>query len=449
MKNLILFLLSFFALTAVAAPPPPIQYGPGTTNTPANWTNTVRGAVAAATNLKYTNVHIFGLEIPFGIVATTNTQHVTEPETIGNFVLDLQFQRANANMTARNLGVILGGHDNTCYGGDGAVVSGTENVLKQDVGAGIILAGTGNVLGYTNDNLLVPLNVQAGFIGAGNGNLMEVGWYSGIVAGDGNRLNADYGFIGGGQHNVISNQFGSILGGQRNKVGADYATAIGNSVTNTEPYSVRAGYSTYGMTINSNGAVRLDWSFVSGGFDIYDEVLGNVFSIDSAGEATFAGEVNAGTFLGSFSGNGAGITGVVLTRYTTYAAGTAYTLTATPAALDFGTTDPTITIAVAGTYLIQSGVGVNYNGATYTGTPSMAFKLRRTNNTAADLANGARSVALPVLTSFTGGDAFPLPGVVYTATAGDIVTIFGSVSALPSAGSVTVTSADIVAIRIQ
>lgn len=136
------------------------------------------------------------------------------------------------------------------------------------------------------------------------------------------------------------------------------------------------------------------------------------------------------------------------TNYTSYAAGTAYSLTDTAAQLNFGTTDPSITILQAGTYLIRGAVGIKYNGSTYGAAQTATLKFRRTNNTAADLSNGARTVVMPVLTVFTGGDTFILPSIIYTATAGDIVQIFGSVSAAPSAGSVDTDSAEIIAQRL-
>jgi hypothetical protein len=136
------------------------------------------------------------------------------------------------------------------------------------------------------------------------------------------------------------------------------------------------------------------------------------------------------------------------TNFTSYASGTAYTLTVTPAQLAFGTTSPSITIQNAGTYTIRAGIGVKYVSATYAGAQTVTLKLRRTNNTPADLTNGGRTVELPVLTTFTGGDVMTTPEIIYTATAGDIVQIFGSISATPSAGSVQTDSAEIVAVRV-
>jgi hypothetical protein len=150
---------------------------------------------------------------------------------------------------------------------------------------------------------------------------------------------------------------------------------------------------------------------------------------------------------GFITGTGTGRT-PILTNFTSYASGTAYTLTGSAAQLAFGTTSPGITIQNGGTYLIQGSVGVKYNGATYAGAQTITLKFRRTNNTATDLTSGSRTVELPVLTTFTGGDVMNLPSVVYTATAGDIVQIFGVVSATPSAGSVQTDSAELLAIRL-
>lgn len=137
-----------------------------------------------------------------------------------------------------------------------------------------------------------------------------------------------------------------------------------------------------------------------------------------------------------------------VTNFTSYAAGTAYTLTGTSAQLDFGTTDPIDTINQAGTYLIFATVGVLYSGATYAGAQTVTFKLRRTNNTAADLTGASRAVELPVLTTYTGGDIVSLPPIIYTATSGDVIGFFWILSATPAAGSVQTTSAEIVAIRL-
>lgn len=157
-----------------------------------------------------------------------------------------------------------------------------------------------------------------------------------------------------------------------------------------------------------------------------------VLNIDSAGTVA--------NFLSASSAN----------NYTVYAAGTAYSLTATPAALDFGTTDPTKVIDVAGTYLIFSRAYLKYNAATYAGTQTATIKLRRTNNTAGDLTNATTTATLRIITTITDTvGIMELPPVLYTtANIDDSISIFGSVSAVPAAGSVDVTEASIVAIRL-
>lgn len=133
-----------------------------------------------------------------------------------------------------------------------------------------------------------------------------------------------------------------------------------------------------------------------------------------------------------------------------YAVGTAYSLTNTAAALDFGTTDPAIVIAQAGTYLIRGRVLIKYNAATFAANRTVTLKFRRTNNTAADLTNGSTAPTTDIITLITGTWLeCQLPEVVYSTTATtDSITIFGSVDVVPSAGSLDATEAHILAQRI-
>lgn len=133
-----------------------------------------------------------------------------------------------------------------------------------------------------------------------------------------------------------------------------------------------------------------------------------------------------------------------------YASGTAYTLTATAAALDFGTTDPALTISAAGNYRITASYIVNYVGATTT-NQFVTMKLRRTNNTAADIANSSQDFTLGTFASTT-FTAFTSTGreVGYTtANANDSITIFGNINVLPTAGSIQVVGAAITVERIE
>lgn len=132
------------------------------------------------------------------------------------------------------------------------------------------------------------------------------------------------------------------------------------------------------------------------------------------------------------------------------AAGTAYSLTATPAALDFGTTDPSLTITAPGSYLLLARARLDYSGATFAAVRTATLKLRRTNNTAADLTNGSVAAKTDIITTLTYTMATISWWVVYTtANSDDAITIFGDVSVLPSAGSLDAMEASIVAIRLQ
>ena len=123
-----------------------------------------------------------------------------------------------------------------------------------------------------------------------------------------------------------------------------------------------------------------------------------------------------------------------------YGVGTAYAFTNTAAAIDFGTTDPSIVLDKAGTYDICAVVNMAYNGATVV-AETASLKVRRTNNTAADL-----SVVLPidlrVATTLTNTEGtFQIPCFSYTTSAtDDSITIFANVSAALGAGTIDATA---------
>lgn len=133
-----------------------------------------------------------------------------------------------------------------------------------------------------------------------------------------------------------------------------------------------------------------------------------------------------------------------------YAAGTAYALTAVSAALDFGTTDPVLTVNKAGTYLLRARVNLKYNGATFAAGRTVTLKLRRTNNTAADLTNGSTTLVTAIVTTVTATYAIvELPAILYTTTnTNDALTVYGDVSVVPTAGSLDAIEASIIAVRL-
>lgn len=136
---------------------------------------------------------------------------------------------------------------------------------------------------------------------------------------------------------------------------------------------------------------------------------------------------------------------------TTYGSGTAYALTTTPAAIDMGTSDPTLVLDKAGTYLLFAQVNLQFAGATFASSRTVTLKLRRTNNTPADVTGSSTAMATGVTSTVTGTMANVwLPPVVYTTVnTNDIIVPFADVSTGPTAGALNATEAAIVAVRIR
>lgn len=134
--------------------------------------------------------------------------------------------------------------------------------------------------------------------------------------------------------------------------------------------------------------------------------------------------------------------------FSTVAAGTAYALTGTAALLNFGTTDPEIIITTPGKYQLFARVRIDYNGATFAANRTVTIKIRRTNNTAADIVSAAFKTEIITTQSHT-AMVLMLPITIYeTDNIDDNLELFGSVSTLPSAGSIDAVEAELVATRI-
>lgn len=130
--------------------------------------------------------------------------------------------------------------------------------------------------------------------------------------------------------------------------------------------------------------------------------------------------------------------------------GTVYTMTAVSAAINFGTTDPQVTLPAAGVWALYPRCRLNANAATL-GAGATNVKLRRTNNTPADVpgcfTNSLNPAFVLATQSLTIGD---LPYVIYTtANTNDIIAMFGNINAAPVLGTVTCTEASILAIRLH
>lgn len=134
-----------------------------------------------------------------------------------------------------------------------------------------------------------------------------------------------------------------------------------------------------------------------------------------------------------------------------YAAGTSYVLTQTPALANLGTTPASIVLNGPGTYLIFARLRLDYNAATFAAVRNIAAKLRRINNTAGDLTNAVAGLKTSIITAltYTAGD-INIPPVLYqTDKADDNIQLFASVDTLPSAGSIDVVEAEIVAVKLS
>lgn len=209
-----------------------------------------------------------------------------------------------------------------------------------------------------------------------------------------------------------------------------------------------AGNSVTFAVANSNWAVVGQMIVVTGPSTYRITALPTATSITATWQAA-TGDVAGGTAIASGAGVSPAGVGVITTQ-SVYGAGTSYQLTATAAKVDLGTTDPSLTITAAGTYLILAQFRIDYTGATFAASRTVTLKLRRTNNTAADLTNASLSLGTAVVTTFTGTfDTGMIWVPIYvTANATDVIEMWGSVSVVPTAGSLDVVNASIIALKI-
>lgn len=132
------------------------------------------------------------------------------------------------------------------------------------------------------------------------------------------------------------------------------------------------------------------------------------------------------------------------------ASGTGHTIDDTSGIVTIGATAVTLAITTPGTYLLSARARVDYWGATFADHELVTLKLRRTNNTAADVTNATAGLLTDTTTlaDFTAG-IVQLPIVKYaTLLADDSISLQVDVHVLPSAGEIRVLQAEIVALRI-
>lgn len=238
------------------------------------------------------------------------------------------------------------------------------------------------------------------------------------------------------QVSVASNAMfvlGQTLAGADPSGGTDHGTFEVISLTGTTLVGLRA--------MNTSGDTALPYTIGTGGKLTGTGVPGTIPSPITIAD----GGTNSAT--ATLARAALGIGGASLS---VYAAGTAYQLTATAALLNFGTTDPTLVITSAGTWLLLARVRVDYTGATFAAPRTVTMKLRRTNNTAADLADSSGQFLTDIITTLTyTAQITDLQPIIYVTTnANDSINIFGDVSVVPTAGSIDAVEASIVAIKL-
>jgi hypothetical protein len=144
------------------------------------------------------------------------------------------------------------------------------------------------------------------------------------------------------------------------------------------------------------------------------------------------------------------VTYTITRSLTGYGSGDNYVVTDSSAEVDRGTNDSAIVLDTAGSFRIDGQLVLFYNGATFVSAQDITIKLRRTNNTAADIANSEIELASFVLTTFTGSISVAIPAIIYTTqNIGDRIAIFIDVAAAPSAGTLEVSEDSLIATAIE
>jgi hypothetical protein len=133
---------------------------------------------------------------------------------------------------------------------------------------------------------------------------------------------------------------------------------------------------------------------------------------------------------------------------TVYGAGTVYPITNAQAAIDMGTTDPSLVITTPGTYLIFARAKIRNNSAAT--VPGEIVTVNLAKNTAA-ITGATTAWVCPAIVN--GANLFlsdmALPPIVFTtAVATDVVALYAGASVVTNAGAYNVSEAEIVAVRL-
>lgn len=232
-----------------------------------------------------------------------------------------------------------------------------------------------------------------------------------------------------------------VVVGQRLIIGQ----GVGSTLTNPGPASFIVD------AVPSIASITLLWLDLPGDVAAGTQIdIGAVVSPAGSQPASPLPVVDGGT--GAITATNAranlGILGTPLSIYTFN--GPAYALTATPAVLNVGAQNLSLVISSPGVWALYAQARVDYAGATFAASREVTFKLRRTNNTAADIANSSVGFATEIITTLTyTAELVSVPPIIYsTSNSDDIIQLWGSIAVIPTAGAINVVEASVVAIRL-
>lgn len=369
--------------------------------------------------------------------------------------------------------VIVGGNANLLSGDYSIIVGGDTNEVQSDyagviVGANNKISGNYSVIGGGDLNKIGPL-ADRSFIGAGQSTTIHdrfcgalagtqhsvSGNRSAVVAGSSNTITNARSFIGAGLINAVhggrsaivagSTNYNSgndsfIAAGVNNRISGDNAHVIGSYgivsrlhtgatvFTDSKEYEkISQGPETATFYFDSGifvkrGILRPQdgLALPTTGIAISQNSRGEQFEIRITGTYGYVatGQNDWGEFrlfpIGqAASSQGSGVQnsfGSVIGR------GTNYVLTTTYSAVDFGTTDPIVTLTGAGTYLLLANVLVDGVGAN---SHNCTFKLQNTTTSAHVTGSEATRFVAVVRESVS------LMGVLITTQSTETVQIFG------------------------
>lgn len=151
-----------------------------------------------------------------------------------------------------------------------------------------------------------------------------------------------------------------------------------------------------------------------------------------------SGQTDVNGFLGSVIETGTYATGSLT--------GAGFGLSTVSSAVVGGTTSPVVALPTSSQYLIRGRAQVELLGATFAANQTVNIKIRNTTQSA-DVSGATATITLPVVTTVTETvGMFEFSSFYSPVSAGDSLTIFASVSVLPSAGSVIISNANVTAV---